>query len=507
MIKNTTYTINKKPLLYIFILSVALLYITNLTNIYSQNNNIIVGFVTDIETKEPLAFTNIIYKTTNSGTVSNTEGVFNINTNGLTNKDTILFSYIGYNELQITVENLINNPTVNMQKTSLSLNEVGIYSNTLSAKEVIKKVKEQWSNNYKQPESYTKFYYHSNLKVGFYDSKVSLEKSSIDIINSEYVNEINKIFSDTINSYSDIIGIIDTKSDSSRLFPIKAITLSDASNTSNLLNESNKKIDDILKKDLNNDNTYWKLKSGVFAGKVDFENNDTIVNDPNFRKATTKSTKNKITSFTNSNSKLAETEWEFLDSPRKYKFEFKNSTVVNGEKCYTIKFKPKQKGIFEGELIISMSDFGIYRAYFAYAEGKTNTDINILKVSFSENLKHCYAIFSKTEKGYQPKYIFSEDGISFKLNRKISLLQKQKKFLKDRTLEEIDGHMYICADAINTEEYLFISDNEEENKKYINNNPPKFVNYKRIKEYSSDIWGEHSFIMPKKEIIEYKKKY
>lgn len=86
-------------------------------------NTIIKGLVTDAETGETLPSVSIIFKGTTIGTTTDLDGNFNFSTPSKVN--TILISYLGYEELELKVNvGKTNNFTVKMKPTSINLSEV-----------------------------------------------------------------------------------------------------------------------------------------------------------------------------------------------------------------------------------------------------------------------------------------------------------------------------------------------------------------------------------------------
>jgi hypothetical protein len=88
--------------------------------------NVIQGVVRDSETKEALPFCSIAVKGTKKGTITNRDGAFSIAVN-LT-RDTLLFSYVGYNTLMIPVLKLVQKNVVLLESKQALLQEVTIHA-------------------------------------------------------------------------------------------------------------------------------------------------------------------------------------------------------------------------------------------------------------------------------------------------------------------------------------------------------------------------------------------
>jgi len=86
-------------------------------------NTIIKGLITDSETGETLPSVSIIFKGTTIGTTTDLDGNFNFSTPSKVN--TILVSYLGYEEQELKVNvGRTNNFTIKMDPTSINLTEV-----------------------------------------------------------------------------------------------------------------------------------------------------------------------------------------------------------------------------------------------------------------------------------------------------------------------------------------------------------------------------------------------
>jgi len=84
------------------------------------------GRVKDSATNESLPFCSITVKGSTKGTITNEEGAFTIFVN--LNKDTLLFSYVGYTPQTIPARRLVQKPMVLMNRNNVLLNEVVVHS-------------------------------------------------------------------------------------------------------------------------------------------------------------------------------------------------------------------------------------------------------------------------------------------------------------------------------------------------------------------------------------------
>lgn len=93
---------------------------------FAQN---ISGLVTDKETHEPLAYVNVGLIGKNVGTVSDPDGRYNLSISEANNKDTIKFSFIGYESITLPVKTFLQQYqskkyNVSLLKKNITLDEV-----------------------------------------------------------------------------------------------------------------------------------------------------------------------------------------------------------------------------------------------------------------------------------------------------------------------------------------------------------------------------------------------
>ncbi|MBI5218807.1 MAG: carboxypeptidase-like regulatory domain-containing protein [Bacteroidia bacterium] len=173
---------------------------------FSQTKEIS-GTVTDEETKEPLAFVNIIYNERNQATATNIDGKFKITATA--NAAFLKFSYVGYESKTIKTEDIRwGKPlAVKLKKAVVNLNEVTVFPGENPAHRIIKKVIENRDIN--NPEKMTSFAYTSYNKMFFTFNIDDLKKTDSTISFTDSI----QVLKDTVKSKLDTIR--KTKVDSS----------------------------------------------------------------------------------------------------------------------------------------------------------------------------------------------------------------------------------------------------------------------------------------------------
>jgi hypothetical protein len=119
------------------------------------------GFIYDQKTKMPLAFCNILIKGTTKGSISNTDGAFEISLD--IKKDTLIFFYLGYHSKSIPAFRFEKDKNIYLGKKSIELAEFSIYSSDDYLYEILHKCRKTLLKNHIPYE--TKAYYGIETKA------------------------------------------------------------------------------------------------------------------------------------------------------------------------------------------------------------------------------------------------------------------------------------------------------------------------------------------------------
>ena len=115
-------------------------------------------------------------------------------------------------------------------------------------------------------------------------------------------------------------------------------------------------------------------------------------------------------------------------------------------------------------------------------------------------------IFVKGDAGYYLKYIKSKKIEFASLNRNISLLKKEKKFLFDKVLNKIKLAMELALDIYSNAEILVLDKDELNKENYDKINEPKYMKFKKEFAYTPEMWENRTVIVPDKELKIYQRK-
>ena len=125
-------------------------------------SRLISGTIVDAVTKEPIPFVGISIKNSFSGTASNESGFYQLNVAIENDKDSLLFSFLGYARKSVIIKSLATNDSVFLDRNDFQLNEIVVRPNppTFYIKEALKAIK----RNYPKKPFETQAYFREILK-------------------------------------------------------------------------------------------------------------------------------------------------------------------------------------------------------------------------------------------------------------------------------------------------------------------------------------------------------
>jgi hypothetical protein len=463
---------------------------------------VISGEVVDGTKKEPLPFTNIVFAGKNVGTVTNAEGKFSINVSGCAATDTIIFSFLGYNTVKRTVGELLVASTVYLKENAIELNTITVRSKKLEAKEIIKKIKENFTKNYPEYNFNRKIYYHNDLKTVFNKARLELLKSNMSVVNKEFFENVNKSFPDTLYAYSDLLCNMYKYGEDSKLKPINAISLIDKWDI-----EGSKDVEKALNENSDDPDVYWKIRSGIIGTKIDKDSLDKdIKTDSLVLKLKTEDERENIVEFLEDNANLDNAKWEFIRKPSRYEYKIEGGMGLHNEYAYKIIFKPKAKGLYQGEMYVSTETFAILKLTYALSPERSGKSFKLFGISFKEKESFITIIYDRDSKGYFPRYIYKKNTNEFGIDRNLVLKQKKKRFGFDKTLKEIKSSLIFDLENTQVVEYLLMSHSGSSMEQFQGIKEAQYIRYRKIKNYDLDAWGDNTIIKPTEEILKYTKK-
>ncbi|MCV9385131.1 carboxypeptidase-like regulatory domain-containing protein [Reichenbachiella ulvae] len=487
-------------------------FIPLLFTLHLQANSPISGVVKDAETKEALPFTNIIIEGRHRGSISNSEGVFVLDEQGITADDYVLFSYMGYKSQKIKVSELRSRHEIYLEPIAMNLKEVEVYSKSQSAEDIIKQVRKNLDDNYPEPAYKQKLFTHRYERVPFSeDNRITIKRSNFDGMDQDTFDEMYRVMPKEFTEYQDAVMGHYYYDDEHKLDPIEGVSLEEGA-----MKEIEKEIEDLLgdfMKDIEStkedEDVYYKFRTGLLSFKADNEPSDMDstwkenMNDSLNYIIPTHLVASGIKFLFNDYSRIDGKNWEFIEDPGKFDYEIENVIYYNEEVVYVISFQPKSRGLFQGKVYVSTSDYGILQADFEYAPGKDSENIDLLGVAHSMKHKKARVIFEKGDEGYLLKYLNVKQKEYASIDRKFSVMKKQKRFLIDKELKEIkmDAHLIF---NINSQWEILVLDREKISEdRFEAFKQPKSMKFRKEYSYSPNIWNNRTVLVPTSELQKY----
>lgn len=472
------------------------------------------GIVLDAETNERLSFTNIGVKGQSIGTVSNVEGRFILNQRELSETDTVVFSYIGYQLVRKTVSELKSTDPliVYMPTATLNLSEVSIYAEDPDVEGILEKVRENFSRNHPKYIGKQRIFLHKYEETPFGDNnQIEVTKSNFTGLDKQAANEFLTMLPDKFTEYQDILVDTYSSGDLHKVVPIEAVSLEEDSQK-DLFKEIENKMSDFFKdieSSKEEEGVYYKFRSGIFAFKDDAEvQHDTVVveNDSlNFSSASSDMVQGRLDFLMGEYANIASDNWAFINKPGKYRYQLGAPIVYLDELVFPITFEPKRGGLFEGTMYISAINFAVIQLDFAYATGKSSENIKLLGIGHSMKNKEGHVIFERTESGYFVKYIYATERELGSIDRSLSIMKKQKRFLWDKELNELKMNLSVNFDTEVFYEMLVLNRSETTKEETIAVVEPKHIQFRKEYTYTSDLWNDRTVIAPTAELQKYQR--
>lgn len=430
----------------------------------------------------------------NYGVISNDEGYFILQRRSVIKNTPIIFSSMGFETIEIPLEDFENNQVIELNPATYELDEVLIFDKDLTAEEILKKFNANVKENHRLENSKVQVFSR-------YNDEYKAETFGIDVKKASFLDRSErKEMNENMEDLGEKIQNNSSKFYRERLTDIYAFEdtlVNEYQKALDLINrEKTFDTDDIqeqvfyeLMKSLKSPNSF-KVKTGIIPIDKDLSLNDMIedmekeklkIPDTIHNKNTwsSKSYKRRATQFNN----------DFFTSPKYYTYEFVGVTKVYGEPCYHIKFSPdRRKGKYVGDLYINTQDFGMVSYKYDLEEGKKAMNLNlkfVLGIKVNTFKDSGFLIFSRTnENTYYPKYVKQTDGsyayinrsLSFKENNPNRSKRKQLKLvfeLEFNTLETVEyvgiEYQSISPDLLNSliiKEYILIDEVEKYDANY-----------------------------------------
>ncbi|SHI42263.1 hypothetical protein SAMN04488096_101539 [Mesonia phycicola] len=392
-------------------------------------------FIGHKQSKAPIAYAQIFLNHKIIG-FSNSKGILDLNTKDLKKSDSIKLTAIGYRTNYLSIEKLSHKDSIFLDEEIQTLESVFIVDKALTAREIIEKAKKNILKNYKLDslnfkihKTETRTYEFEQFDIKAKKLTLILEKDNRKQFEErleKYIDSMNNTTHLSRKSYTflfkqlpydrpKIKKIGDTKFFRTSHDPLSVITWSYT---------LEKALIPFLNTDLN-----YKVKSGAIpferSYKVSDETNDN--NEKNYFKKDWYQ-KNILNPL----------EYDFLKNSDDYDFFIEKTVQLDDNLYYHLSFSPERNHKkVEGQLFVSVEDFGLLKGNFQLVDGKSLENINlklVLGAAIKKN-KHevTFGYIHKTNGKYIPKYFSIKNGEYNYLHRDYRM-----KFVNDKWLKAND---------------------------------------------------------------------
>jgi len=248
-----------------------LICITVFTSYSQTTNNELKGVVLDLDKKTALPYGNIVVLQKNTGTITNEKGEFSLDITKLAKNDVVSFQYIGYQSKNISIADLEKTSKIYLKEDIFNIAEVFVFGTNPKPKTIIKKVLENKEKNYKRANTKRQIFIRERFISDITNFDIEFEKSTIEELNEETIKLIKDKIPRHSTSYTDFLGYVyfsknEEDTANVKIAPIKTVSLKekDITDLKQLETRFNKLFANTKEKE------YWKMKSGIFGGKVQF---------------------------------------------------------------------------------------------------------------------------------------------------------------------------------------------------------------------------------------------
>jgi len=474
------------------------------------------GLLLDSASQAPLAYANIFLTQSKRGMISNEQGNFAIELEENQRNDSLRFQYIGYATKTIAVAELNANATVYLAEKISDLSETIVFGNAPNPVDIVKQVLIHKDSNYRRTNySRNEIFFRERENVDFKEAKLNYKKSSIPNLDKEIIEKLENKIPKHTTSFTDFLGEIYFSASKKDSIPLKIKETRSIALKEKEINDLDQ-FEHIFENAFQHKEKgeYWKVRSGIFASKIDDDNDGdneraVVVNVDTTQKETGRRA---LSSFRNSlhyslkYSNLTDPDqWEFLHKTGRYKYRLAGGTRVNGEDVYIIDFTPRNSGRYRGRMYIARESFALIRADYTYAEGKTGQNIHLLGVGYTETQFSGSVYFEKRNNTYELNYFSYKSSERVSIERSIALVKKKTRPLFDKKLMELKLGLIFTIETEESKEYLVLDNQIISRDEYNTMEQGEFMNTLFVDQYNDRLWNGYPIIEPTQRMKEYKK--
>ncbi len=492
----------------------------------NAQERLVSGAVIDSLTRSPLPFTNIGILNKAEGTISNSEGSYTLSLENVSPADTVFFSFVGYSPLKMSVRDLMNNPVVSLSESAIQLSDFAVLSRRYTPVEILDLVKENFDENHKDVLTHRQIFSRDVAYTTIHKNDIEYKKSSFQSIDEDFIKQFNEKMPEELNVYSDFLVNL-YAGDTTRLpmqkgkgtylyTPRKLVPIEGQSLVENWSfdEEFNKRIKMLagdVESGLRDEDRYFKVRSGVFAGKLDFgtDSTFTLTDDSLHYITSTGVLLDDLLYLIRRYASINDKRWDFFTDYKWYTYALKDMAIINNELAYVITFEPQRnKGKYKGTICVAADSYALLQVDYTFAAGKTGRGLSLLGVDYLVANRSGRAVFEKGEDAHRLKYLSRESDERFAVDRTVNIKQKENKSgLFDKTLQEVKVKLDMVATFEQKKELLVVSNRKITAQEFERIKQPKTTKVNKVHKYSSDIWKNSSIIEPTKALKEYQQQF
>ena len=464
-------------------------------NLSSQTLNV---KVIDSITELPIAYSNV-YFSNNTGLITDDSGNFELIKSQLSQNDSMYVSMIGYDKKSFFINNF-NDSLIKLVESPIKLSDVVLTNKKLSSDEIISNVIKNIEMNYEKEFTENKIYLSRKSNSITEKFRIDKFKSTIPEINKSLIDSLLANLTKENDSGLETLAYY-YKNFEDEVQKIKIIKSRETYNKEGEVLESiNKKMEEAFKNELKAD-SYFKIKSGIFGGDLDFEGLEEIdsTNVESIKKFEEKEIKEKddfannqirtINRLYNSLFFEKDSYLNFILKPNKYIFSEPKIDVLGNDLVYIIEAAPKGRGKYSGTLYINPEDYAIVR--IDYKNIKTVYNLKLLGIFVNIYFRDGKMIFSKYEnEKYSLSYAKINFGRRIGFDRPIKLIEKNKNVKGRRKQNEISFRMDIVFDEKSTTELQVFESKKISKEKFENLKNKNEVMPEYLEEFTTNFWEE-----------------
>ncbi|MGB7843343.1 MAG: carboxypeptidase-like regulatory domain-containing protein [Salinimicrobium sp.] len=494
-----------------FLLLLSLLLFVPLNQLFSQDYH---ARVIDAQTKKPVPYANVVFGE-HKGVVTNEEGFFSFNF-VQQKPESVQISSLGYEPVEIAIDSL-QNLVISLSPSTIELKEVFVSNKNLSPLEIIKKVKEEISNNFDLGLGQKRIFFRESSFNNIKKFKLKVEESTIEGIDQNLMNRLTEEMPKFTDSYREVLGDLYGNYDKQKLHIVKAANLYDpkeSQSVEQIVHQMETLFRDNLKK-----KSFLKIKSGWLGVKVDADELEKGMADlENEKKEKTPEekaeykAKNKIflqkSTATNINSLLANVFWKenipfnLFEKTRKYEFNLKGYLHLDDEVVYVIEFQPKRKADYKGTIYVNSLDYGVHR--LEYENVRPLKHFRLLGVSKTDDVYRGKMIFTRNESGkYSISYLEQEKGQTVGIDRPLTIIEKNRHVPGRNKQNELDMDLDLLLGVVTKVQMLIYDDKSITESDYEILPAEDTFEYQAFNSYNPDFWKGNNIIEPNEAIKQF----